>query len=410
MSKTDQAVERLPYADHINLIDIFRGLTIFIMIFVNDVARIDGVPWWMKHMPGNVNGMTFVDVVFPAFLFIVGMVVPVVIDKRLSEGLPRAAIWSRILTRSFSLLVVGVYMMNASDIQPAATGMSSDVWKLLLFAGVMLIWNQYPYVRDKAWLATVSHLSGIGILVFLAVIFRGNADGNTIWLRTAWWGILGLIGWAYLFTCAAYLLCKRLKGKQVVAMSGILGLFILIKVCEQRGMIPRLDIIPGAVYIYLGRHIAAPATASIAGAIVSMMMFSKSSLTNIPKRISAVLLFAAGLLILGSILQPYGISKTDSTPTWLLYSSSICCVIFVLLFLLEIKVSMGKWKLLLSVGKNPMLAYILPPLCIQPLFAILGIGGYPGGVLNGIFMSLVFTVAVTVLSGLLHERGVSLRL
>jgi hypothetical protein len=85
-------------------------------------------------------------------------------------------------------------------------------------------------------------------------------------------------------------------------------------------------------------------------------------------------------------------------------------VIFVLLFLLEIKVSMGKWKLLLSVGKNPMLAYILPPLCIQPLFAILGIGGYPGGVLNGIFMSLVFTVAVTVLSGLLHERGVSLRL
>lgn len=410
MSTIIQAAERSSYGKHINSIDIFRGLTIFIMIFVNDVARIDRVPWWMKHMPGNVNGMTFVDVVFPAFLFIVGMVIPIVIDKRLAGELPRIVIWNRILTRSFSLLIVGVYMMNASAIQPAATGMSSNVWKLLLFSGVMLLWNQYPRSRDKAWLITLSHLAGIGILVFLAVIYRGGVDGNIVWLRTAWWGILGLIGWAYLFTCTVYLLCKRLKEKQVLAMIGMLGLFILIKVYEQRGMIPRLDIIPGAVYIYLGRHIAAPATVSIAGAIVSMIMFGKSSIGSIKNRISAVLLFAVGLFTVGIFLQPYGISKTDSTPTWLLYSTAICCAIFVLLFLLEIKMPARNWKLILLVGKNPMLAYILPPLCIQPLFAMLDIGSYPGGVLTGIFMSFVFTMAVTFLTGLLYERGVSLRL
>ena len=51
-------------------IDIFRGLTILVMIFVNDLAGVKGLPWWTYHLPGNVNGMTYVDMVFPFFLFI----------------------------------------------------------------------------------------------------------------------------------------------------------------------------------------------------------------------------------------------------------------------------------------------------------------------------------------------------
>ena len=50
----------------------------FTMIFVNDLAGVspNTVPWWMRHFPGNGNGMTFVDLVFPAFLFLVGMSIP----------------------------------------------------------------------------------------------------------------------------------------------------------------------------------------------------------------------------------------------------------------------------------------------------------------------------------------------
>ena len=36
-------------------IDAFRGLTIFIMIFVNDLAGIKGIPAWMKHMPTEAD-------------------------------------------------------------------------------------------------------------------------------------------------------------------------------------------------------------------------------------------------------------------------------------------------------------------------------------------------------------------
>jgi len=62
----------------------------FLMIFVNDLAGAGHiVPDWMVHFsdrhPGG-SGMTFVDLVFPAFLFIVGMSIPIAFGARLARG------------------------------------------------------------------------------------------------------------------------------------------------------------------------------------------------------------------------------------------------------------------------------------------------------------------------------------
>jgi len=48
-------------------IDVFRGLTILLMIFVNDLAGVSGVPVWLKHMPADVDGMSLADLVFQHF-------------------------------------------------------------------------------------------------------------------------------------------------------------------------------------------------------------------------------------------------------------------------------------------------------------------------------------------------------
>ena len=64
-------------------IDAFRGITILVMIFVNELAGMRDIPQWMKHMPADADAMTFVDMVFPAFLFIVGMSIPFAINSRL---------------------------------------------------------------------------------------------------------------------------------------------------------------------------------------------------------------------------------------------------------------------------------------------------------------------------------------
>ena len=64
-------------------IDALRGLVVFAMIYVNDIAGVSGeiVPAWMRHFRGP-DGMTFVDLVFPAFVFIVGMSVPLALGAR----------------------------------------------------------------------------------------------------------------------------------------------------------------------------------------------------------------------------------------------------------------------------------------------------------------------------------------
>ena len=40
-------------------IDIFRGLTILVMVFVNDVAGVKGLPWWTYHIPRGEQGITY---------------------------------------------------------------------------------------------------------------------------------------------------------------------------------------------------------------------------------------------------------------------------------------------------------------------------------------------------------------
>jgi len=56
--------------------------------------------------------MTFVDLVFPAFLFIVGMSIPFALNSRLQIGQPLWKTLVHILTRALALLLVGVLMVE----------------------------------------------------------------------------------------------------------------------------------------------------------------------------------------------------------------------------------------------------------------------------------------------------------
>ncbi|MBZ0255255.1 DUF5009 domain-containing protein, partial [bacterium] len=106
-------------------IDVLRGLIILVMIFVNDVVGVHGSPAWMKHMPSQQDGMTFVDLVFPAFLFIVGMSIPYAIGGRLDRGESIIAILKHIAIRTFGLLCIGVYMVNTETIADGGSWASS---------------------------------------------------------------------------------------------------------------------------------------------------------------------------------------------------------------------------------------------------------------------------------------------
>ena len=63
-------------------IDILRALTMVLMIFVNDLWSLKNIPAWLGHVERGVDGIGLADVVFPAFLFIVGLSLPFAIDHR----------------------------------------------------------------------------------------------------------------------------------------------------------------------------------------------------------------------------------------------------------------------------------------------------------------------------------------
>src|SRR5271163_1016165 len=97
-------------------IDIFRGLTVLVMVFVDNLDFVKGLPWWTYHMPRQANGITYVDMVFPAFLFVMGMSIPLAIARRVAEGDSRGKIWQYILGRSLSLVALGLFIANGPQV------------------------------------------------------------------------------------------------------------------------------------------------------------------------------------------------------------------------------------------------------------------------------------------------------
>src|SRR4051812_27888805 len=95
----------------ITSIDALRGFVMFTMIFVNDLAGVGKIaPDWMVHFSDrhrSGSGMTFVDLVFPGFIFVAGMSIPFALGSRLKKGEPIWQTLLHILLRTVSLLALG---------------------------------------------------------------------------------------------------------------------------------------------------------------------------------------------------------------------------------------------------------------------------------------------------------------
>jgi heparan-alpha-glucosaminide N-acetyltransferase len=184
-------------------IDIMRGLTLVLMLFVNDLYM-PGVPSWLGHMKAHYDGMGLADWVFPGFLFMVGMAIPFSVGNRIAKGENVLTIGRHIVIRSVSLLIIGVLMLNSGRVNPELTGMSENLWSILMYIGVFLIWNSY-IENDKNFFTIAGlRLAGIALLVVLVFKFRSGQMVNDGSLIIGWWGILGLIGWGYLVSAFIY--------------------------------------------------------------------------------------------------------------------------------------------------------------------------------------------------------------
>src|SRR5947207_10527675 len=65
-------------------LDVFRGLTVVGMVLVNNPGSWAHIYWPLEH--AEWNGWTPTDLIFPFFLFIVGVAIPLGLGKRVERG------------------------------------------------------------------------------------------------------------------------------------------------------------------------------------------------------------------------------------------------------------------------------------------------------------------------------------
>jgi predicted acyltransferase len=129
-------------------IDAFRAITMFLMIFVNDFWTLSNVPQWLEHQGANVNAIGFSDIIFPAFLFIVGLSIPFAVLARRNKGENNGIIIQHVIIRTFALIIMGLYMVNFENINEKILILDKYLWEILMAIGIFLIWNNYtPFER-----------------------------------------------------------------------------------------------------------------------------------------------------------------------------------------------------------------------------------------------------------------------
>ncbi len=89
-------------------VDVFRGLTIAGMILVNNPGSWARIYPPLRH--ARWHGWTPTDLVFPFFLFIVGVAIVLGLSRRVAGGAPRGALIAKITRRAAILFATGVFM------------------------------------------------------------------------------------------------------------------------------------------------------------------------------------------------------------------------------------------------------------------------------------------------------------
>src|SRR5690606_26128108 len=136
---------------------------------------------------------------------IVGMSIPIAVHTRILKDERFWPLQGHVLIRTLGLLTLGFFMVNAeSGHNESAMGMSIHLWSISFYIAAILVWNNYKTKRK--YVAGLLRALGIAVLVFLAVRYRGG-DG-TQFMQPQWWGILGLIGWAYLYATVLFQLVR----------------------------------------------------------------------------------------------------------------------------------------------------------------------------------------------------------
>jgi heparan-alpha-glucosaminide N-acetyltransferase len=402
----------------IHSIDALRGFVMFMMIFVNDLAGAGKVvPNWMVHFSDRHrggSGMTFVDLVFPAFLFIVGMSIPTALGARIAKGQSPWRILGHVVVRTLSLLLIGILMVHETP-DTAAMGWSGDWWCVLMYLSAIAAFCSFSpqasvtEIRNRLWrLANLAvRLAGLVALIWLAFAFRGGNGRRIIALvpfslDTEWYGILGLIGWSYLVASIVFLVFRQTR----TALLGCMALLMCLFVAHRTGVFDGFWL---NEIVNMGETLGSLAAITVGGLLLGSMVTS-GDMSDLKARTKFVMGFVAGCAIAALLLnRAYGISKNAATPSWCFWSCAITATLWYGFHLIsDVRSATFVVRPLVFAGQNVLLAYLISEM-LPGLLEALGLGPAYGRLAttlpSAITRSALCGVAILFLSSSVNRLG-----
>ncbi|MFO7873268.1 MAG: DUF5009 domain-containing protein [Bacteroidales bacterium] len=158
-------------------LDVLRGLAIIGMVLSGTISRNPELPSWLFHAQipppdfdfnTNLPGITWVDLVFPFFLFAMGMAFPFSLSKMVDKGASNKAITRRIIIRAFKLFFFAVMLGHLSPFHyPQELGWLRYFMGFMAFVGFFLAFAKFPPLSKHE---NKLNLLGYALLIALVMI------------------------------------------------------------------------------------------------------------------------------------------------------------------------------------------------------------------------------------------------
>ena len=374
-----------------------------LMVFVNDLWSVGGVPHFLEHFDRLEDGMGVADIVFPMFLFAMGMSIPYAIERRFSKGFSGESTLGHILTRTLTLVLLGAYTVNTEGDFYTTVGMGENMYQIIMVVAFFLVWNNYrDGIKAKPWLQAI----GIAILVFLAFVYRTPSGG---FFAARWWGILGLIGWAYCFCAVTYLLARNKPFRFFIVWAVLcVANMLMTRMRSGELLIPAQSFFTDfARALQIGN---ASFTIMAAGGMAFSVAESRLSSFKGSFRVGCGFALAAVLAVAAAISHHWWIiSKLVGTLPWCLYVSAISVALYTTLRINEAHGNTAWFNPFKASGTATLSVYMMP----YVLYSILGLFNVYTFELSGILGLLkcvAFSFLCVGLTSLLVRFGIKLKI
>lgn len=157
-------------------LDVFRGMTIAGMVLVNNPGTWSAIYSPLDH--AKWNGWTPTDMIFPFFVFIMGVAIPIALGKRLEQGVTPDVYW-KIVKRSLIIFGCGLFLatfpfynftkeawIDLSTVR--IMGVLQRLALCYLFSAFIFLWFNW---KNQLYIA-------VGLLLFywVLMLYGGNGD------------------------------------------------------------------------------------------------------------------------------------------------------------------------------------------------------------------------------------------